>query len=960
MDPAFWRKLEEIYHQALEQPPENRKAFIEKNCGGDENLRAKVESLLSAENIPDAQIDHPAWEGAESLVAADSPLPAGRQPDGGADPGSPGPGGNLGHFTLLEKIGEGGMGRVYKARDQRLARLVAIKLLPENCAHEADRRARFVREAKAASALNHPNIITIHEIGEQDRQTFIVMELVAGKPLSEIIPPKGLPLRDCLRIAVQVADALSAAHAAQIIHRDLKPANIMVDASGRIKVLDFGLAKLTVDSPSLGSGEPTRSLTVGPVRSAPGMIVGSFPYMSPEQAEGKKLDSRSDIFSFGAVLYEMVTGRRAFRGDSAASTLAAVLREEPTAPTLIAPDVPRELERIIQRCLRKDPDRRFHTMNDVKVELEEVREESEPAVQAANQKTRSRSRVGWYLAAAVVVIGLAALRFGGPLAAIPPDALHASLLTSFVGEHGAPSLSPDGNQYVFEWDGDVPGKLHLYLSLIGKGTPLRLTPENEFAGSPAWSPDGQSIAFIKQNDAGADEVTVIPALGGNERHVATAAAISDVTWSPDSRWLLWCQVGGAGASIFIAPSGGGEARRLLDHQAAKGYGFAKVSPDGRQVVYEGIAGDFDSDLFVSGFQDGKLTGQARRLTFDHIPKSNAVWTADGKEIVYVSGSWFTTEAGIRRVPVAGGAPGSVEGIGVNASELTYSSKARRLIYSTVFINYDIHRLDLRNPHAKPERFLSSSRFESSPSYSPDGKRIAFDSNRGGTHQIWVADADGTNPFPVTSFKIGLTGSGLWSPDGQSLVFDARPGSNADVYTIPASGGQVRKLTDFPGEDHNGVWSVDGKWIYFASRRAGNPEIFRMHGDGSGVQQMTNHGGILPRVSLDGKWLYYSVANNGIWKMPVDGGAATQALTKQQIAHAYTFTVTAQGIYGMAAKGPNGYPIVFYPFDGSSARTLIEVDRPIYLYPAISPDGHYLLYTTRDDPVFEMRLVDNFR
>jgi serine/threonine protein kinase len=285
---------------------------------------------------------------------------------------------SLGHFTLVEKIGEGGMGRVYKARDTRLERLVAIKLLPEARLAGTDRRSRFVQEARAASALNHPNIITIHDIAEQDGQTFIVMELVAGKPLNELISRKGMRLTEALRIAAQVAGALTAAHAAGIVHRDLKPANIMVDAHGRVKVLDFGLAKLVADgSRAVAADEPTRTMNLGEPHTDEGVILGSVPYMSPEQAEGRPVDARSDIFSFGTVLYEMITGQRAFRGESRASTLAAVVEKDPQPASEIAAGTPPELERVIGRCLRKDVNRRSQNMADVQLALEELRDESE-------------------------------------------------------------------------------------------------------------------------------------------------------------------------------------------------------------------------------------------------------------------------------------------------------------------------------------------------------------------------------------------------------------------------------------------------------------------------------------------------------------------------------------------------------------------------------------------------------
>jgi len=282
----------------------------------------------------------------------------------------------LSHYEIVEKLGEGGMGVVYKARDTRLDRFVAIKILPPEKVSDAERTRRFVQEAKAASGLNHPNIITIHDIAEERGTQFIVMEYVAGKTLDQSIRRHGLRLNEALKYAVQVADALASAHEAGIIHRDLKPSNVMVNEKGQVKVLDFGLAKLTEKAEPDEAATQTLQQGASPVTEK-GVVLGTVPYMSPEQAEGKKIDARSDIFSFGSQLYEMVTGRRAFQGDSRLSTLGAILRDEPKPLSDSAEAIPRDLQKIVMRCLRKEPARRFQTMADLKVTLEELKEESE-------------------------------------------------------------------------------------------------------------------------------------------------------------------------------------------------------------------------------------------------------------------------------------------------------------------------------------------------------------------------------------------------------------------------------------------------------------------------------------------------------------------------------------------------------------------------------------------------------
>jgi tRNA A-37 threonylcarbamoyl transferase component Bud32 len=472
-------------------------------------------------------------------------------------------GGELGHFSLLEKIGEGGMGQVYKARDKRLDRFVAIKLLAEARSSDADRRARFVQEAKAASALNHPNIITIHEIGEQDGQTFIVMELVDGKPLNELIPRKGMRLTEALRIAAQVADALTAAHAAGIVHRDLKPANIMVDAHGRAKVLDFGLAKLSAPA-AVGADEATRTLTADQPVSEEGVILGPVPYMSPEHVEGKPVDARSDIFSFGAVLYEMITGQRAFRGESKISTLAAIVEKDPPSASEISSSTPPEVERLIARCLRKDVNRRSQNMADVKLALEELRDESASgklARTAAVGDAGSRRWVWPTVAVACVLIAAAAFIWvyfnirgtqskSPELVRVSPDDGHS---------YGHPAISPDGGFVAYV--SDRSGKNELWLQQVGGGGPIQLTHdnENETVEAPAFFPDGKRILYQKTSADRKSIIAVISTLGG-EPTLLTEGWQS--TLSPDGRQIAYVDFKQGALHLMTISSSGGQPREL--------------------------------------------------------------------------------------------------------------------------------------------------------------------------------------------------------------------------------------------------------------------------------------------------------------------------------------------------------------------------------------------------------------
>jgi eukaryotic-like serine/threonine-protein kinase len=359
-----WEQVESLCQAALELEESLRPAFLAQACAGDEEMRREVESLLKFEKPGNHFIEQPALEAAAKMIAQEKPESLiGQQ---------------LGSYQIVSLLGTGGMGVVYQARDTRLKRSVAMKVLPRDMMSDPERKRRFIQEARAASALNHPNIITIYDIGNEVGTDFIVMEYVAGKTLDQRIPRKGMRLDEALKIAVQIADALAKAHSAGIIHRDLKPTNVMVTDDGLVKVLDFGLAKLTEVSAS--SDERTlRSET------EEGTIVGTVSYMLPEQAEGTKVDARSDIFSFGAVLYEMVTGQKAFQGESKMSTLTAVLKQEPKPISQLVPTIPLDLEKTINRCLRKDRERRYQYMADVKINLQELKEESDSGPLAGTQ-----------------------------------------------------------------------------------------------------------------------------------------------------------------------------------------------------------------------------------------------------------------------------------------------------------------------------------------------------------------------------------------------------------------------------------------------------------------------------------------------------------------------------------------------------------------------------------------------
>jgi tRNA A-37 threonylcarbamoyl transferase component Bud32 len=491
------------------------------------------------------------------------------------------------HYRILEELGQGGMGVVYRATDMHLDRSVAVKVLRPETVADADPKRRFVWEARAASALNHPNIITVHEIASHNGVDFIVMEYVEGKPLTELIPRKGMRLDRLLRIAVQIADAVAAAHGRGIVHRDLKPANVMVTGSGLVKVLDFGLAKLAESAPVEQDATCTTDLD-----TEQGLVVGTADYMSPEQAEGSNIDTRSDIFSFGIILYEMATGQQPFHGETRMKTLSAILTSEP--PPL--GDLPHDLEKIVSRCLRKDPARRFQHMDDIAIALGELKEESESgkltAIGRPTRRARVRSPIFGALAGVLVVLIGAVLAWQVAVHRTGPAPVSVVPLTTYSGNEVTPAFSPDGKQVAFAWNGPQEDNYDIYVSLIDNtSTPLRLTNHSAPDACPAWSPDGRWIAFVRGGIK--SSVMLVPALGGPERKVAGTdfdpqLLTCGIDWSPDGRYIAFPSAPSPGArSEIVLLSPQTEERRTVSFPPPGTLGDAlpRFSPDGKALAF---------------------------------------------------------------------------------------------------------------------------------------------------------------------------------------------------------------------------------------------------------------------------------------------------------------------------------------------------------------------------------------
>jgi len=705
----------------------------------------------------------------------------------------------LGHYEILALIGSGGMGEVYRALDQRLGRSVALKVLPVEAAGDEGRRARFEREARAVAALRHPGIVTVHSIEEAGGVLFLTMELVDGKSLEDLLSRTGLPIDKLLKIAIPLADAVSAAHEHGITHRDLKPANIMVDAGGRVRILDFGLAKLRDGSP-LGDRdtETNRSLT------GEGRIVGTVSYMSPEQAEGGPIDHRSDLFSLGVVFYRLSTGERPFTGDSVVSVLSSILKDTPKPVTDLNPRLPREFGRIVRRCLAKDPEHRYQTAKDLRNDLEELARDVASGEASAMTPVRRASPLTWgmwgaglFVLAALLVSAMWWLYARRQSGGAPPAAVSAAFtrVTSQAGMEVQPSLSPDGKWVVYSAPGPA-GNADIFLQSVGGQNPIDLTKDSPADDSePAFSPDGEQIAFRSERQGGG--LFVMGRTGEFPRRVSDAGF--NPTWSPDGQTIAYSTVAadfnpyqrsGVGA-LWTVRIATGEQRLIYPGDAVQ----PAWSPHGQRLAFWTTQGGaWQRDVWTVSATGGAPLPVTNDLATDASP----AWSADGTHLYFIS------------------------------------DRSGRLSLWRVPIDEDSGRTS-----GPPEPLTAPSEWVADLAVSADGRHIAYAS---------VTANANVQKFGLDAMAGRLTDNGTWittgsmswfdidvSPDDRRLALRVAP-VQEDLFVMGADGTGMARLTDDPDRDRWPKWSPDGRQIAFYSNRSGKFLIWIMNADGTGLHR----------------------------------------------------------------------------------------------------------------------------
>jgi Tol biopolymer transport system component len=756
------------------------------------------------------------------------------------------------------------MGEVFRARDEKLDRDVAIKVLPARLLSEPDALARFEREAKAVASLSHPNILAIFEFGEAGGRHYAVTELLEGQTLREVVAASSLPPKRATEYGRQIAEGLAAAHEKGIVHRDLKPENVFVTHDGRVKILDFGLAR---QAALPRGGSETSSPTVARP-TEPGTVMGTAGYMAPEQVRGEAADHRADVFAFGAVLYEMLAGRRAFERPTGAETMTAILREDVPPLASVRDGVPPALERVVEHCLEKRPEDRFQSARDLAFALGGSSSVSGRAPAGADGRREWRFPT-WAAVGAAALVGLlgGALlhrQLGGPAAApSPPEVRYLT----YSGHDYSPDASPDGRSVAFRSDRD--GRARIWLKQLATGTEVALTdgPSDDF---PQFSPDGSTVLFTRFNGA-RPSVFRVPLLGGEARRVVDDAG--EATWSPDGQRIAFLRSHPAApgktaaASLMVAASDGGSPREVARFESVAGLG-PRFSPDGRKIAisFSGVSGGTFSLRLVdveTGAVETAVDAAAGMRPW------TPLWTSDGRLVFShgqaTSGSLAGTASRIAVLDPRAGTTTLLHASPDSLGRLALLGPGRLVLEQQTFRQNIVEWGRAAIPH----RVSHGRAADRQPVYTPDGRWVVFSSDRTG---------------------------------------------NLDLWAVAVETGELRQLTDDPAQDWDPTVGRDGR-LFWSSDRSGKYEIWAAESDGSGARQVTRDGEDAenPAVSPDGRFVVYGstrASDSGVWKTRADGSAPSSPLVR--------------GLLGIPEISPDGRHVLYVGFDATLTGTRIAV------------------------------------
>ncbi|MDQ3748089.1 MAG: serine/threonine-protein kinase [Acidobacteriota bacterium] len=976
-----WRQVKEIFADVLRQKPEARRQFLNEVCA-DDATRREVESLLSSFDEAESFMENPAvGEVAELLVAENCQLTNGQ---------------NFGRYEIIRQIGAGGMGEVYLAQDTHLNRKVALKILSAELTNNRMLLARFEQEARSASALNHPNIITIHEIGNDRGIRFIATEFVKGETLRQRIGRKRLETAKALDIAMQIASALAVAHEAGIVHRDIKPENVMLREDGLVKVLDFGLAKLS-EKNIVEYDVDSEALTPTQVHTNPGMVMGTAAYMSPEQARGLPVDARTDIFSLGVVFYEMLTGIQPFAGETTSDVIAAILKSEPQPLSIHVPNASVELEHIIKKALGKDREERYQVVKDLLLDLKILQRKFDSAeissaesFSSANEsaaKTQifaplktegfspKRKRL-WFALPALVLLAAFSVWYRWQPPEPEPNflgSLASSQITSWKSELGEGDLnrarfSPDGK--LIAYVASKNGKSTILLKQISGGEPFTYKQDDSVDRSPIFSPDGEKIAYCSERGKQSG-IWVTPAFGGSPVLLASldARCQSLIHWAKDGA-TIYFEVKDNLYALAIASKQITQLTNLDTSQfIQRDFSFA---PDEKRIVYADRK-EGQNDLWIADLRGENPV----RLTNDAAEDSNPVWHADGQRIIYSS-----NRNEVKQICLAfldGRPPVQVTFSDNNSHVADISSDGAKILYKTFRDESDLWGIRLEE--GKEFQLTSDIGIEFWQDVAPNGETIAYQSARrwsvgGKMLQCLILSQKITND----NRQLQMSADGFnprWSPDGKQLAFLRSETGNISLWITSASGGDAKKLTDggilFGGyqvlpfnrmQTQDYQWSPDSRSLIYCANRGGVSNVWKAGTDGAGETQLTNNEDksllfFNPLFSSDGEriaWLARLPGNQkktnwGIWIF--EDGAARQIYQSDSFLGLVGWSpsgneliVKSAGGASVVANLPVKVSLFGLSLNGNASRLITKLEETFIQNIQLSPDRKTLAFVTR--------------